>query len=169
MISCTTFRATLRPGSNDAEHLEHLRSCDVCLDFAAGVDPDFLFRAIGGESLIPQGGIDAFAADVMREVQLRRTETALEPRGRVVSWPQRLAIAATIAAGVTGGTLVWNHEHRVVAPSPIRQAVVHPVTFTTKPVVEAYSSQNATIVEVPADSSDTQVVMVFDDKLPADL
>jgi len=167
MISCNAFRATLSPGSNDAGQLEHLRHCDACLDFAAGVDPDFLFRAIGGESLIPPGGIDAFAADVMREVQLRATEDTLVPH-RVVSWPQRLAIAATIAAGVTGGTLVWNREHRVSVPVPAHTAV-HLVTLATKPVVETYSSQNATIVEVPADSSDTQVVMVFDDKLPADL
>jgi len=167
MISCNAFRATLCPGSNDAGQLEHLRQCDACLDFAAGVDPDFLFRAIGGESLVPPGGIDAFAADVMREVQLRATESTLVPQ-RVVSWPQRLAIAATIAAGVTGGTLVWNREHRVSTPVQ-PQVRVHSVTLATKPVVETYSSQNATIVEVPADSSDTQVVMVFDDKLPADL
>ena len=169
MISCANFRETLTPGSNDPQHLEHLRNCDACLDFAAGVDPDFLFRAIGGESLVPQGGIDAFAADVMREVQLRQTENELVPR-RVVSWPQRLAIAATIAAGVTGGTLVWHREHRVMTPAVVRtQAHIQPIAFTTKPVVETYSSQNATIVEVPADSNDTQVVMVFDDKLPADL
>ena len=167
MISCNAFRATLRPGSDDAGQLEHLRHCDACLDFAVGVDPDFLFRAIGGEELVPPGGIDAFTADVMRQVQLRETESTLVPR-RVIGWPQRLAIAATIAAGVTGGALVWNREHRVAVPKPAPRAV-QLVTVATKPVVETYSSQNATIVEVPADSSDTQVVMVFDDKLPADL
>ena len=167
MISCNAFRATLRPGSDDAGQIEHLRHCDACLDFAAGVDPDFLFRAIGGEDLVPPGGIDAFTADVMRQVQVREAESTLVPH-RVVSWPQRLAIAATIAAGVTGGALVWNREHRI--PVSVHAApVVQTVTLATKPVVETYSSQNATIVEVPADSSDTQVVMVFDDKLPADL
>jgi hypothetical protein len=168
MITCSAFRATLTPGSDDAAQLEHLRHCDACLDFAAGVDPDFLFRAIGGEDFVPPGGIDAFAADVMREVRLRERESTLVPH-RVVSWPQRLAIAATIAAGVTGGALVWNREHRVPMPSTPVLKAAHSVTLATKPVVETYSSQNATIVEVPADSSDTQVVMVFDDKLPADL
>jgi hypothetical protein len=39
--------------------------------------------------------------------------------------------------------------------------------LTTKPIIETYQSQNATIVEVPADGAN--VVMIFDDKLPADL
>ena len=167
-MTCSAFRATLGPGSGDPAQLEHLRHCDACLDFAAGVDPDFLFRAIGGEELVPPGGIDAFAADVMRQVQIRQREQTLVPH-RVVSWPQRLAIAATIAAGITGGALVWNREHRVTTVPVHSARAVRPVTLATKPVVETYSSQNATIVEVPADSSDTQVVMVFDEKLPADL
>jgi hypothetical protein len=48
--------------------------------------------------------------------------------------------------------------------------MVTPVRLTTKPVVETYSSTNATIVEVPTESAgDAKIVMVIDDKLPADL
>jgi len=40
----------------------------------------------------------------------------------------------------------------------------------TKPVVETYESKNATIVEVPSEAKDdVQVVMIFDESLPADL
>ena len=40
----------------------------------------------------------------------------------------------------------------------------------TKPVVDAYDSKNATIVEVPSEAKDdVQVVMIFDESLPADL
>jgi len=40
----------------------------------------------------------------------------------------------------------------------------------TKPVVDTYDSKNATIIEVPSESKDdVQVVMIFDESLPADL
>jgi len=172
MISCATFRDTLHPGAEDAALLEHLRRCDSCLDYAVGVDPDFFFRAIGGAEMTPPGGVDAFVGDVMRQVQVRRTETAIEPR-RVVSWRQRLAIAATLAFGVTGGSLVYLHEmpHVASQPQPVLQtarAAVRAVPLTTKPIIEKYDSKDATIVEVPSDGS-ANVVMIFDDKLPADL
>jgi hypothetical protein len=49
-------------------------------------------------------------------------------------------------------------------------AAIQPVKLTTKPIVETYDSQNATIVEVPNENaSNVQVVMIFDEKLPADL
>lgn len=174
MISCQTFRANLTPGSADAEQLEHLRSCDACLDHAATVDPDLLFRALGGQELVPPGGIDAFAGEVMHEIQLRATEQRLAPRS--FGWVRRLSIAATIAAGVTGATLVWQHEHANVPHGPAivaqqRPAAIAMVTpSATKPVVETYDSKNATIVEVPAeDANNVKVVMIFDEKLPADL
>jgi hypothetical protein len=47
---------------------------------------------------------------------------------------------------------------------------IAPVKLTTKPVVETYSSSDATIVEVPSEGAgDTKIVMVIDDRLPADL
>jgi hypothetical protein len=83
-----------------------------------------------------------------------------------------LAIAATIAAGVTGATLVYRAERT----APVAQTLLsgqkrtpRPAALATKSFVETYSSHDATIVEVPNDGSDTKIVMIFDDKLPADL
>ena len=56
MISCQTFRSTLEPGTHDAEVLEHLRSCDACLDFAVEIDPDNFFRLLGCDDMVPPGG-----------------------------------------------------------------------------------------------------------------
>ncbi len=174
MITCQTFRANLVPGTNDPQLLEHLRHCDACLDYAASIDPDLMFRAIGGGELVPPGGIDAFASDVMREVRLRQTESRIDPH-QSLSWRQRLAIAATLAAGVTGGALVYHHEQRSAGPmapviAAVRPQAIEPAKLTIKPVVERYESTNATIVEVPTDgATDTKVVMIVDDQLPADL
>ena len=55
MISCQTFRSTLEPGTRDAEVLEHLRSCDACLDFAVEIDPDNFFRLLGGDDMVQRG------------------------------------------------------------------------------------------------------------------
>jgi len=178
MIACQTFRSRFQPATTEAELLEHLRSCDGCLDHAAHLDPDVMFRALGGAELIPPGGLDAFVGDVMREVRLRSTEESMAPR-QTVSWHRRLAVAAAFAAGITGTALVYQSQRMTVAhgpvpsaalPSPVSVAAVAPVKFTTKPVVETYDSKNATIVEVPNENaSNVQVVMIFDEKLPADL
>jgi len=169
MISCTTFRSTFAPSTEDAGLLEHIRSCDACLDHAAAIDPDVLFRAIGGAEMIPPGGIDAFASDVMREVRIRSAEQSLA-RHHVLAWPQRLAIAATLAGGVIGASLFYN-QSPATAPVPMRPtAALHAPQLTTKPIVETYDSATATIVEVPTEgASDVRVVMVFDEQLPADL
>ena len=166
MITCDTFRRTFTAGTEDADVLEHLRSCDACLAVAIEGDPDVLFRSIGGE-MLPPGGVDAFVSDVMREVHLRSTETRLEPRRMGLA--RRFAIAATFAAATLATLLYYRTDH----PAAVPQAVA-PVTrmaaLTTKPVIESYESSNATIVEVPAESSsDIAVVMVFDESLPADL
>jgi hypothetical protein len=177
MISCTTFRNAFAPGTESPEVLEHVRTCDACLDYAAGIDPDIMFRALGGENLVPPGGVDAFVNDVMREVHLRATEQSLVSRrsGVLVSWPRRLAVAATLAASISGALLVWQRD-RSGAPQPAaiiaatQPAAVHQARLTTKPVIESYDSANATIVEVPSEgASDTKIVMIFDDSLPADL
>jgi hypothetical protein len=175
MMTCQQFRASLQPGTTDAGLLEHLRHCDACLDHAMSVDPDLFFRSIGGEELIPSGGVDAFVSDVMSQVRVRNAETSLTPRRSVGVW-QRLAIAATIAAGVTGAALVYRFEQSHPTPRPVslvaaavRPMAAHFTATATKSFVETYSSHDATIVEVPNDGSDTKVVMIFDDKLPADL
>ena len=150
--------------------LEHLHRCDACLDFAVETDPDNFFRLLGGDELVPPGGVDAFVDDVMAQVRSRQTETAVEPRHTFTN-VRRLAIAATIAAAVTTGLIVSNQQP-VSAPaqqlrtqnSGLRTALV------TKPVVESYDSKNATIIEVPSEAKDdVQVVMIFDESLPADL
>ena len=174
MITCQTFCATLQPGTDDPAVLEHLRGCDTCLDLAMERDPDLFFRAMGSQELVPPGGVDAFVEGVMTQVRGRQTETAAQPQ-RIGSVWQRLAVAATLAAGITGAALVAQHDRAVSSlaiaahPRPF-QRTAQPVALVTKPIIESYDSQNYTIVEVPSDaSSDTKVVMIFDDQLPADL
>jgi hypothetical protein len=171
MMTCSYFRANLQPGNADAAMLEHLRHCDGCLDFAMNVDPDVFFRSLGGEELVPPGGIDAFVGDVMSQVRVHDAEASLAPRHSVGVW-QRWAIAATVAAGVTGATLAYRYEHPVAVQQPVHiiaAAKPRPAAIATKSFVETYPSHDATIVEMPNDGSDTKVVMIFDDKLPADL
>ena len=172
MTSCLEFRSLFHAGTNDPAMLEYLRSCDACLDHSAHLDPDVMFRALGGDDLVPPGGVDAFVEDVMRAVQVRSKEDVVESH-RVLSWPRRLAVAATIAASVVGGTLMYEHRQQPIATQIAAVAVHHaiaPAKLTTKPSVETYSSTNATIVEVPSESAgDAKIVMVIDDNLPADL
>lgn len=174
MISCESFRTRFHANTDDAALLEHLRSCDRCLDHAAAIDPDVIFRSLGGDNLIPPGGVDAFVDDVMRQVRIRGTESKLTPRN-VVSWPRRLAVAATLAAGFTGAMLFngGGAAPELVAPIAVARRV-SPVTaqkLATKPIVETYESQNATILEMPAEEAgdNVKMVMIFDENLPADL
>lgn len=173
MMTCSYFRANLQPGNADAALLDHLRHCDACLDFAMNVDPDLFFRSLGGEELVPPGGIDAFVGDVMSQVRVHDAEAALAPRHSVSAW-QRWAIAATLAIGVTGATIAYRYEHQTPRVAQTLMSVqaaakAHPAPTATKSFVKTYSSHDATIVEMPNDGSDTKVVMIFDDKLPADL
>jgi hypothetical protein len=166
MISCQTFRARLQPGTSDAGVLEHLRHCDACLDHAMAVDPDNFFRAIGGEEVEPPGGVDAFASDVMSHIRSRRTEGWVARRGMFM--PRRLAAAAAIVAAV--GISFYASQTSFQSVPPPRSVAVRPVQLATKPVVETYDSKEATIVEVPTEGKDDpQVVMIFDESLPADL
>ena len=172
MSACDTFRSRFQPGTEDAALLAHLRDCDRCLDFAAHTDPDVMFRAIGGVEMTPPGGVDAFVDDVMRQVRVREAETTVNDRRNVIAWPRRLAMAATIAAGVTGAMLFYSDRPAATqGPVPIARAVIHQTTFATKPVVEAYESETATIVEMPSEEAgdDVKIVMIFDENLPADL
>lgn len=178
-MTCESFRASFAPGTEDPAVLEHLRHCDRCLDVAAAADPDVMFRAIGGEDLVPPGGIDAFVDGVMQQVRVRGAESALAASAIPV-WPRRLAMAATVAAAVSGAVLI-NRINEAGAPAPVQiaratisaAANALPAELTTKPVVETYESsdaQNATIVEMPAErADDVKIVMIFDENLPADL
>jgi hypothetical protein len=169
MISCQTFRSTLRPGTSDAQSLEHLRQCDACLEFALSVDPDFFFRSLGGEDLLPPGGVEAFTADVMAQIHLRHAESSVERRV-VARMPRRLAAVAALVFILSGGTLLFQQWQKQgpVAPELTARAV-QPRLLATKPVVETYQSQHATIVEVPTEGNDPKIVMIFDESLPADL
>lgn len=169
MISCDAFRTRFAPATEDAALLDHIRTCDRCLDFAANVDPDVMFRALGGGDMIPPGGVDAFVDDVMRQVRVRGAETVLDARP-AMSWSRRLAVAATVTITVTGATLLYRFENAPAASVP-HVAAAKPRILTTKPVVETYDSENATIVEVPSDQAgdDVKIVMIFDENLPADL
>lgn len=170
MITCESFRTRFHEQTEDAALLGHLRSCDRCLDFAAAADPDVMFRALGGEDLVPPGGVDAFVDDVMQQVRVRSAETAVTSR-RVLSWPRRLAVAATIAAGVSGAMLFYRGDAPATTVAPrVAHVALQRAALTTKPVVETYESQNATIVEVPTENADdVKIVMIFDENLPADL
>jgi hypothetical protein len=168
MITCRNFRAEFTANAADPNLLEHVRACDSCLDYAAGFDPDIVFRAIGGGDLVPPGGVDAFVDDVMRQVRVRAA-------AKVVSVPSRwtwrkLSAAAAIAAGVTGAALFYQHDRKIVPAAVLSPRPDAAANLTTRPVVETYESEKATIVEVPTgDASGAQVVMIFDETLPADL
>jgi hypothetical protein len=108
-------------------------------------------------------------------VRVRAAETQVDAVHQSMSWPRRFAIAATLAAGVTGVLLLQPGETSVPVATPL---VIHRVTapvtaakLTTRPVVETYESEQATIVEVPGEGAadDVKIVMIFDENLPADL
>lgn len=171
-MRCDEFRATLSPASEPgAEALAHLRSCEACLNYAVEVDPDLMFRGLGGE-MEPPGGVDAFVAGVMSDVRFRGTEKIVDARSRFAP-AQRWAIAAAAAIAVVSGTLFWPRANDgVMAPVPVATVASAPAAFTvsSRPVVERYASASATIVEVPSEeTSDLKVVMIFDESLPADL
>jgi hypothetical protein len=169
MMSCDSFRTRFHAGTEDAALLDHLRSCDRCLDFAAHTDPDVMFRALGGEDLVPPGGLDEFVSEVMQQVRVHDAESAVQA-ARAVHWPRRLAMAAAVGAAVFGATLAYRVDAPQTMPTSVRAAAVQRAPLTTKPVVATYDSQNATIVEVPTEaSSDVKIVMIFDENLPADL
>lgn len=163
-MNCETFQAQFAPAGADAAMLEHLRSCEVCLNFAVERDDDVLFRALGGGDIVPPGGVDAFVEDVMREVHLRGTENTVSRS--LVAWPRKLAVAAALTVVIAGSTFMYEHRSTPVAGVPV---VHHHFKTVAKPVIQSYDSQDATIVEVPSEGEDVTVVMVFDDSLPADL
>jgi hypothetical protein len=180
MISCEGFRERLSASPDDAEVLDHLRHCDPCLDYAAHVEPDLMFRAMGGVEMTPPGGTDAFVEEVMQQVRVRSAEKAMNAPAsaavRFSSVTRRLAVAATMTVAITGATFVYRQTSSPDARmlQPVARAnvstAVQPVALVSLPVVESWDSENATIVEVPADASDdVKIVMIFDENLPVDL
>lgn len=170
-MNCQDFQSTFAPQTEDAALLEHLRTCDACLDYALGVDPDVFFRAAGSAEVIPPGGVDAFVGDVMRELRLRNAETATQ-RPVMPMW-RRYAAAAAIVIGIGSGWLLKNEPVHTAVPAQVqvtRPSAVTVLAVASRPVVESYQSANATIVEVPAEGAgDVKLVMIFDENLPKDL
>ncbi|MGA7613837.1 MAG: hypothetical protein WBX15_01535 [Thermoanaerobaculia bacterium] len=173
-MNCVAFRELCRKFEQTPEMLAHLRACNECLEFAVAIDPDYLFRSLGGDELIPPGGVDAFVSDVMSEVHVRSTERKLQGRRRIAPvW--RWSAAAALFVGIVAASLTYAPSPSDAVPGPAVQIAAHQTTSAvtpvmTRPVVENYRSSSATIVEVPVqNASDIQVVMVFDDSLPADL
>ncbi|HSN69153.1 MAG TPA: hypothetical protein VLV48_07910 [Thermoanaerobaculia bacterium] len=168
-MKCDAFRNAVQMGTDDAAVRGHLRSCATCLEWAVSVDPDVMFRSIGIEEAEPPGGTDAFVADVLRQVEIRDAERRLGRRPVRFSSLFRWSAAAALAVGVLG-TMIMQREGvaPVVVPAPAPAAVVaQPVD---RPVIESYDSAGATIVEVPAqNANEIQLVMIFDESLPADL
>ncbi|HEX7154726.1 MAG TPA: hypothetical protein VF618_24785 [Thermoanaerobaculia bacterium] len=181
MIGCDAFRSRFVPATDDAKVLEHLRACDACLDHAAGIDPDVIFRAIGVEEMVPPGGVDAFVDDVMRQVRVREAEATVDSHPArpvltpVLTWTRRLAIAATLTGAISGATMFYfrapasSQGVHIPTVAMLRPAATTSVALVSQPAIERYDSNNATIVEVPAETADTQIVMIFDEDLPADL
>ena len=69
------------------------------------------------------------------------------------------------------GTAMFYRPAQQSAPVPvatIQQPVQLARAVVSRPVIENYENADATIVEL-ASADDMQVVMVFDDSLPADL
>lgn len=173
MINCQTFRSTFRLEVEDAATLAHVRACDACLDYAVSIDPDYFFRSLGGEDLVPPGGVDAFVADVMAQVRVRSAETSSMPR---LSTNRYLRAAAAVLFVIAGTTGIYRFNQQpaprpesVIATGHVAQATVQ-APLATKAVVESYQSRNATIVELPNTSAnDVKVVMIYDESLPADL
>jgi hypothetical protein len=170
IMTCEAFRSRFVPAADDAGLLGHLRSCESCLAFAAESDPDVLFRSLGGDDLVPPGGIDAFVGDVMREVHLRSTERTVSAHGHRGLW-RRLAVAAALATTLFA-TLLYQRERSMPSTPDVIATAAGPVVVQTsaRPVIERYDSDNATIVEVPTEGvEDVKLVMIFDETLPADL
>ena len=64
-MRCDEFRAACRqPDELGPEALAHMRACTACLNHAISVDPEMMFRGMGGE-IEPEGGVEAFVGGVM--------------------------------------------------------------------------------------------------------
>jgi anti-sigma factor RsiW len=167
-MKCADFIAMVRGGVDDAETRSHLRGCDACMAAGLEIDADLFFRALGGGELVPPGGIDAFAHEVMQQIHLRQSERELKASPRRIPFGLRWSAAAALLLGV-GSIALWQGMSPMI--HPVSPSVSTAVTATMdRPTIESYDSAGATIVELAAEtSSDFLIVMVFDESLPADL
>lgn len=171
-MTCAEILARLRSGVDDTATRGHLRRCDACLREAALIDPDHLFRALGGEELEPPGGTEAFARAVMDQVRMRGAERTLA-RPRLLSAWSRWSIAAGLTLAVLTGVLALRmnrNDFEPVSPVPAARVAAAPELLMARPIIESYDAAGAMIVELPQEeTNDIRLVMVFDESLPADL
>lgn len=170
-MNCETFRSHLG-GVLGPEELEHLRSCEECLNSAAAVDPFLMFRAIGGQEIEPPEGTDTFVAEVMQQIRGDERRKKIEQPATSSPWLRWGAAAAVFTTALTFG-LTFRPGMDVSSPTAVSQVArdLRPLKaeFLARPVVEHYEGANAMIVEIPESSNDIQLVMIFDESLPADL
>lgn len=167
-MTCDLFRKQSSLDALGADALSHLRSCGACLDHTASLDPTMMFRLLGGEELVPPGGLDSFVDEVVQQVQVRRTAQKLA-RPSFSRYYRGLAVAASllvalgIAAFIPRTAPTADRAIATVAAPSSQPALV-------RPIVDSYDSVDATIVEVPSSNdSDLKIVMIFDETLPVDL
>lgn len=168
-MNCTeVIQEMERTGLDGPEILRHVRDCSGCLEQAAAIDPEILFRSLGGE-LSPPGGVEPFVSDVMHQVHLRRTEHRVTGMRSVATAPLRWGIAASLAVGIITASIFYNPSPDTVPPAiAAAPGIVRIEDSLSRPVIEEYASADATIVEVPS-GEDLKVVMIFDETLPVDL
>ena len=169
-MRCEDFQEAVLSEVESTEVLDHLRTCENCLNRAVDQNPDLMFRAIGGE-LEPPGGVDEFAADVMHQIHVRDAERTMSTPARRSAF-QRWALAAAATFMVVTSAIFWPRGTTVETPVPVAQVSQQTLAapLTVRPVVEHYDAPNAMIIEIPEEeTSDLKVVMIFDESLPADI
>ncbi len=177
-MNCTEYRKRLEAADDSPELLAHQRECAECLELAIAQEPSSLFSTMGGDEMLPPGGLDAFVSGVMNEVRLRETERSLETEENPVRIAWWWAAAAAVFVTFTSWIAIQPrfspepapvHQTAIVAEAaPVAEAELAPTM--TRPVVTEYARAEATIVELPSESvDDLKIVMIFDDSLPQDL
>jgi hypothetical protein len=168
-MTCDRFRSALPATADEPLVLAHLRECDDCMNWVADENPELLFRALGGDDLVPPGGVDGFVAEVMQQVELSDLQRQIRPPRRVSRWSGWAAAALFAVATATFAIReVINTPNELTVPAIASELETAPSFH--RPIIEHYANAAAMIVEVPtSDSEDFKLVMIFDDSLPVDL
>lgn len=173
-MTCDEFRSSPFSGEPSAEFLKHLRNCAACMNYAAEQDELNLFRALGGDDLVPPGGVDLFVGDVMRQIHVSEAARIAAPR-KSLTLRYVMGLAAAAALTALSFSLVQPRGTDLNIQQPeglVAQQNLTRHAELSLPVVENYDNSSATIVEIPNDQTsgeDVKVVMIFDESLPADL
>ncbi|MDX1583053.1 MAG: hypothetical protein R3338_05560 [Thermoanaerobaculia bacterium] len=178
-MKCEDLRTMLRSGQESPELQEHLRACAECLELAVSIEPASMFATLGGEEVVPPGGVDLFVSDVMNEIRLRETEKSLDAGDHPVRVAWWWSAAAAIFILLTTWLAVQSYDRPDVTSPNAPAAVAEDRTISepervepsvTRPVIDDYERAEAMIVELPSESTDDlKIVMIFDENLPQDL